>query len=606
MCGICGIINLNKDHVQELKLSSMMREMKHRGPDDEGMLIDNNFGFGCVRLSIIDLSKNGHQPMSDVGGRYGIVHNGEVYNYKEIRKELIGRGYRFRSNTDTEVILYSYIEWGESCLNKFNGMWAFAVYDSKTEEIFISRDRYGIKPLYYYQDKNKFIFASTISAILKISEHRPTPDRQMIYDYLVFNRTDHSGDTFFKEVNKLDPGHTLTIKHNSVEIKEWYDLKNRITDSFQNADEFRETFISSIGLRLQSDVPLGVCLSGGLDSSSIVSILLKNYIKKDLKTFSAVYGDGIKGDESGYINAYIRVLNNMHFIHPTPEMLLDDLPTFIMAHDEPTISPAAYAQYKVMELCKNHVVVTLDGQGSDEQLAGYHYSFGFLFKGLFRELRFLKLLSEMYHYVNVHRSLYGLKFFLYYFFPSLFRASIGVRRYLNEEFESAFSKSDLRNENLYQSINLSESLLNNFKYKLSYILKWEDRNSSWFSLESRVPFLDNRIVERTLSLPNKYLINRGMTKAILRNSMEGILPEKIRNRTDKMGFQTPHDEWFRQPIFRKYIFDLLNSKEFGEMEIIDYDKAKKLFHNHLDQKEIVGNEIWKWINLVLWFKEFIY
>jgi asparagine synthase (glutamine-hydrolysing) len=485
-------------------------------------------------------------------------------------------------------------------------MWAFAIYNKETKDIFISRDRYGIKPLYYFLDKDRFIFASTIPAILKILEIKPAPDNQIIYDYLVYDRTDHRVDTFVKEIKKLDPGHLIKTQNNFIKIKEWYNLRKRITKPFENTDEFRNTLISSVGLRLQSDVPLGVCLSGGLDSSGIVSILLRNFNETNLQTFSAVYGLGKSGDESKYIYEYKNLLKNMHFIHPTAETLFNDLSDFIKAHGEPTLSSAAYAQFKVMELAKEHVVVTLDGQGSDEQLAGYHYSFGYYFKGLFRKLSILKLLSEIYHYMNIHKSTYAVKYFLYYFFPSLFNTGETIRKYLSDEFENTYSTSSLRNENLYHSVNLNESLINNFKYKLPYILKWQDSNSSWFSLESRVPFIDYRIVERSLSLPSKYLIYKGTTKKILRDSMQGIIPEIIRERQDKVGFHTPQDEWFRQPVFKKYIFDLLDSNEFSTLNIINKNKAKNLYQAHVDLKKNIADEIWKWINLDLWFKEYIY
>ena len=214
MCGICGIINLNNSHVQETSVKKMMHKMKHRGPDDEGIFIDNNIGLGFVRLSIIDLSFKGHQPMKDVSGRYIIIHNGEVYNYIELREELKKKGYNFKSNTDTEVILYSYIEWGRDCLNKFNGMWAFVVYDSKEREFFMSRDRYGIKPFYYYRDNERFIFASEISPILQVLKCNPSPDNQVVFDYLVFNRTDQTEKTFFEKINKLQHGFCLQIKAN--------------------------------------------------------------------------------------------------------------------------------------------------------------------------------------------------------------------------------------------------------------------------------------------------------------------------------------------------------------------------------------------------------
>lgn len=604
MCGICGIKNFNDLPVQSFSLENMMKRMKHRGPDDNGIFINKNLGFGFVRLSIIDLSDKGHQPMLDKEERFVIVHNGEVYNYKELREELKNKGYKFRSNTDSEVILYSYIEWGEDCQTKFNGMWAFAIYDKDTGDLFISRDRFGIKPFYYFLDKNKFIFASEIPSILQVLTENPEPDLQAVFDYLAFSRTDQSENTFFSGIKQLGPGCSISIKGDRIKKEKWYDLKKNIKDPFESPLNFRTVFESAISLRLQSDVPLGVCLSGGIDSSSITSTLLQKFKRSDLKTFSAIYEKGQRCDESDYIKEYKDVLRYMSFTTPDAESLLKDLPEFISAHGEPTPSAASYAQFKVMELAKGEIVVTLDGQGSDEQFAGYHYYFSFYFKGLLRNLRLLKLFSEIYHYIKIHRSVHSLKIFLYHLFPARLRKGSREKSFLTKEFVRSYSASSTV-ERLYDSKNLTEALINHFEKKLSIILKWEDRNSMWHSLESRVPFMDHRIVERTLSLPHEALINRGKTKVLLREAMKGVIPERIRKRYDKIGFGTPQDEWFRLPVFKKYILEMLNSEEFKNRNIVDCKKAKSIYQKHLDHKQNFADEIWKWINLDLWYKEYI-
>lgn len=607
MCGICGIVNLKSGSVREKSLTIMMRQMKHRGPDDQGTMIDGDTGLGFVRLSILDLSSKGNQPMADPAGRFFIVHNGEVYNYIELRGELVQKGYCFRTNTDTEVVLYSYMEWGESCLEKFNGMWASVIYDKKTKNIFISRDRYGIKPFYYYLDENCFIFASEIPPILKLLQSRPGPDHQSIFDYLVFNRTDQTDQTFFRAIKKLPHGHAISIVDGQIKPKKWYDLKSRLDRSFENAGEFKSVFQSAVGLRLRSDVPVGVCLSGGLDSSSIVSVLLDSYQKNDLHTFSAVYGKGARGDESEYIREYRDLLKNMHFIRPSADTLFADMPDFVRAQGEPIPSTAPYAQFKVMELARENVVVTLDGQGADEQLAGYHYFFGFFFKDLLRRFRLGKLGSEIYHYLSNHKSLFGIKTLLYLLLPANLktRARVAEKNYMNRDFVREYQNSNRIAENLYGSRTLRDSLIDHFEFKLEHLLKWEDRNSMWFSLESRVPFLDHRLVEKTLSANGQDAIQKGRTKFILRESMKGILPEKIRNRCDKIGFETPEDDWFRQPQFKSHIHDLLRSGVFKNRGIINTEKAEALFSDHLNRKKNISKEIWKWIHLDLWFREFI-
>lgn len=607
MCGICGIINFNNQVINKDPIHEMMKRMKHRGPDDEGIYLHNNIGFGFVRLSIIDLSYAGHQPMSSPYDRYTIIFNGEIYNYIEIRKDLELKGYIFRTKTDTEVLLNSYIEWGSDCLNKFNGMFAFAIYDKKNGVIFIARDRFGIKPFYYFQDNNSFIFASEIPPIIEILEQKPLPDNQSIFDFLVFNRTDQTDRTFFQDIKKLQHGQCISIKDSHVTLDTWYRLREHIKDPFQNPEEYLETFQSAVGLRLRSDVPVGVCLSGGLDSSSIVSVLLKNFNKYDLNTFSAVYEKGQTGDETEFINEYLSSLNNMYYTTPNADSLYNDLDAFVSAHGEPIPSTSPYAQFKVMELAQKNVVVTLDGQGADEELAGYHYFFGYFFKDLLQNLRLFKLGSEILHYLTIHKSLFGLKTFLYFLLPENLRTrtQISAKAYLTPDFIQQYQNTNSIAGNLYGSKTLKDALLDHFEYKLEHLLKWEDRNSMWFSLESRVPFLDHNLVEKTLALPGDQKIERGMTKSILRKSMKGLLPEKIRARKDKIGFGTPQDEWFRTNKFQKLIFDTLNSSSFRQRGFVDSQKALKMYQDHLKGRINIAKEIWKWIHLELWFKKFI-
>jgi asparagine synthase (glutamine-hydrolysing) len=611
MCGICGIIHFDKKPVAEELLLEMMCSMKHRGPDDEGIFLDNNTGFGFVRLSIIDLSPAGHQPMYSQDDRYVIVYNGEIYNYVELREELINEGIDFKTKTDTEVLLNAYIHWGEDCLNRFNGMWAFAIYDRLDKRIFASRDRYGIKPFYYLHTDEFFAFASEISPLLNLLSTKPKADYQSIFDYLVFNRTDQTERTFFSEIKKLQHGRKLMI--DSIDLKvsiiKWYDLKERVseTEGFKSPEEYKDLLTSAIGLRLRSDVPVGVCLSGGLDSSSIVSVLLKSFNKKDLKTFSAIYKKGQLGDETEFINEYKTLLNNMFFTTPDAVSIKNDLLKFVKAHGEPIPSTSPYAQYKVMELAKGKVVVTLDGQGADEELAGYHYFFGFYFKDLFTHGQIGKLFIEIYHYLVKHDSLIGIKSFLFFLLPNRIRTNVRVNEkgYLNTEFVKEYKESNSVGYNLYGSKSLTGALLDHFEYKLEHLLKWEDRNSMWFSLESRVPFLDYRLVEKTLATSNDLKIKQGATKYILREAMKGTLPEKIYMRQDKIGFGTPQDEWFREPAWQYLVNEVLDSKSFNDRNLIDSQNAKKLFKKHLSGRANVSKEIWKWIHLEMWFREYI-
>jgi asparagine synthase (glutamine-hydrolysing) len=604
MCGICGMINFDRSPVDLSALKKMMKSIKHRGPDDEGSFIDKNTGLGNVRLSIIDLSPAGHQPMLSQDKRYCLTYNGEIYNYLEL-KETLKEKYPFHTRTDTEVVLHAFREWGPGCLQKFNGMFAFAVYDTQTRELFIARDRFGIKPFYYYLDEQTFIFASEERAILPFLKDKQ-PNQQAIYEYLLYNRTDQGDYTFFKGIRKLPHGARGIVKGNRLEITKWYQLTESLQAPFESSGEFHETFKQSIAVRLRSDVPVGVCLSGGLDSSSIVSVLLKEFGKTDLNTFSAVYEKEDLVDESEFINLYKNDLRHMFFIHPTADRLCEDLPRFVECHSEPVATLGPYAQFKVMELARKHVGVTLDGQGADEELAGYPYFFGGYFKQLFREFRWLRLLAELSTYAARYKSLYAFKYFALYLVPTGLKDSLSrmAHNYVTRDFYQEGEKLSTIKEKLYNPRSLNESLVQHFEYKLEHLLKWEDHNSMGHSLESRVPFLDHHLVERTLTLPAEKLIKKATTKYILRQAMKGTLPEKIRNRHDKIPFATPWDKWFRAEKMRKQILGILNSGKFRDRGYLNPKKCYKDYHDHLNEKINIAKEIWKWLNLELWLQKF--
>lgn len=611
MCGISGIINLDHQTITEQSVRKMMHKIKHRGPDDEGVFIDQHVGLGFVRLSILDLSPAGHQPMHSSDGELVIVFNGEIFNYIELREELKQKGHTFQTQTDTEVLLTAFKEWGPNCQHKFNGMWAFVIYNKKNKSLFISRDRYGIKPFYYTIQENKFYFASEIPAILEVMPHKAKANDQAIFDFLVFNRTDQSEDTFFENIYKLKHGHCIHIhatqEQEKIKIEQWYNLRTELKEFVRSKEEYFSLFLEAVNLRMRSDVPVGVCLSGGLDSSSILSTLLKNKEHEDINTFSAIYNKGDKGDESEFIDLYRSEVKNMLFTSPDAESLFSDLNNFVRAHGEPIPSTSAYAQFKVMQLAKGRVTVTLDGQGADEQLAGYHYFFGLYYKELFKKLKWITLVSEFVGYIKKHKSLFAFKTFLFFLLPKNLRtkARVSEKGYLTDTFNRKHTHNTQIADTIYGSASLQDALLDHFEYKMEHHLKWGDYNSMWHSIESRMPFLDHRLVERTISLPNDQIIKNGTTKYILRAAMEGVLPEKIRNRVDKVGFATPEGEWFRKEPFKSFILSVLNSESFAKREIIDVQKAKEMYAQHLSQKIDVSKEIWKWIHLELWFREFI-
>lgn len=609
MCGICGIIPFDRKPIEEKRLRAMMARMKYRGPDDEGVYLDQKVGLGFVRLSILDLTSAGHQPMTDDTEQFILVFNGEIYNYIELREELKAFGIQFKTNTDTEVLLKAYIQYGEACLDKLNGMFAFVIYDKVSGNIFGARDRFGVKPFYYYQDASNFIFASEIPPILEVYSKKNEANEQQIFDYLTFNRTDHTEDTFFKNIKKLQHGNSFTVKLGVFEKKKWYDLKLRVTEQKANPTKFKELLVNAVELRMRSDVPVGVCLSGGLDSSSITSIIAKELKIPEINTFSAIYNLGDKGNESEFINLYKEIVPNMNSIMPTAQGLYADMNTFVSVHAEPIPSTSPFAEYMVMKLAKEKVTVILGGQGADEQLGGYHYFFGFYFKDLLKSLKLFTLIKECIAYYRVHRSLFGFATFLYFMLPKKFRTSLRVSKggFLTKEFTNKFSEKNnasVVNE-LYASNSMQEALINHFEYKMEHNLKWTDRNSMSHSLESRTPFLDYRLVEYCVSIDSSAIIRNGYTKSIMREAMKGILPEKIRLRVDKIGFETPEDAWFRYDFFQQFIIEILNSTSFRNRNIINPDLALELYQKHLNKDLDISKDIWKWIHLELWFREFI-
>jgi len=418
--------------------------------------------------------------------------------------------------------------------------------------------------------------------------------------------TDQTQKTFFNEVIKLQHGHKLLVVDHKISVSKWYNLKERVlkTEGFKSPEEYKELFFSAIDLHLRSDVPVGVCLSGGLDSSSIVSVLIEKHNTSALNTFSAVYGTGQKGDETDYINEYKSSLTNMYFTSPDSESLSNDLNKFVKIHGEPLPTTSPYAQYKVMELAQGKVVVTLDGQGADEQFAGYHYFFGFLYKDLIKNMRLFKLFSELLNYIKLHKSLLGIQTFLYLILPEKIRTRIRIVRNgsLMPQFKNSLKFRNSISKNLYGSGSLKEALLDHFEFKLEHLLKWEDHNSMCFSIEARVPFLDHRLVEKVLATKSGLIISKGTTKQLLRGAMKGIMPEKIRLRRDKIGFETPEDEWFRTPVWQTIIEEILLSKSFKDRNLISPEVARDKYNKHLTGKINCASDIWKWINLELWFR----
>jgi asparagine synthase (glutamine-hydrolysing) len=595
MCGIAGIVSFGGQPPGTERLQLMLDKIKHRGPDDEGIYTDRQVCLGHVRLSILDLSSAGHQPMHSDDGRFTICFNGEIYNHVELRLDLEA-AYSFRSKTDTEVLLAAYIHWGEDCLSHLNGDFAFVIYDKQEEKLFGARDRFGIKPFYYHSDGDQFLFASEIKALLPVIG-QPEANDKIIFEYLVYSRTDQSEETFFRNIFKLKHGHCLVIQNKQVTIRQWYNLREQLKyPTTVTPSQYRTELRNSIKLRLRSDVPYGVSLSGGIDSSTITSVLYHDLDQK-----------GSEADESIYSEACRSMVSEMHTTSPTPESFFAEFENFMCSHSEPVPGISPYAQYKVMQLAKGKIVVTLDGQGADEILAGYTYFYGAYFKELLTQLKLFRFFKESTTYLWNQKSMRAFSYLLYYMLP------ISLKNYSNKitfrdispSFYNRWNKESTLSDDFYNPKSLHEYLLEHFEYKLEHLLKWDDLNAMCFSIESRIPFLDHHLVEKTLSLSPDQLIKDGVTKHILRESVKDILPPKIYNRRDKKGFSVPSGTWFRTPKFASYLQDVVQSEKFASRGYFDVPKCKTILAEHLAGRGDYSKQIWKWVNLEFWHRQFI-
>lgn len=626
MCGIAAIIGENRRYNYKKIIRDMTDVIYHRGPDCEGhvSLCDNRILLGHRRLSILDLSSLGKQPMSYLD-RYWITYNGEIYNYMELKKELKEKGYIFNTNTDTEMIMAAYDCWGSDCLYKFNGMWSFILVDLQKQNVFIARDRFGIKPLYYWKNtEGVWVFASEIKQFTVFPDWTAKINGQRVYDYLRWGQSDHTDETMFKGVNQIAAGKFVEFRLDDISsigtlpIRTWYELSQHILE-YERTDEvskFYDLFTNAVALRLRSDVKVGSCLSGGLDSSSIVCTindLLKEKGEAEKQCVVSAKAHIKKYDESEFIDEVLESRKIKGYgTYPEFDKLFDSLDEIIWIQDEPFGSTSIFAQWNVFSTASKHgLKVMLDGQGADEQLAGYHSFFAVYFTSLMKSGRYLKLLQEMQAVKSIHGydMLFALKGILSEIMPEAFcniyrtyRTKNEVSpRWINMEklgarpvnpFVSAGAKTDsIRN------LSVSQMTASN----LQKLLHWEDRDSMAHSVESRLPFLDYRLVEYVLGLPDEYKISQGMTKRILRESMNGVLPEKVRCRMDKMGFVTPEEHWMRSnpDIFLQEL-----KKAIVLSKGILTDSCVDRFREIIEKKRSFDSTIWRMICLGRWVEKF--
>lgn len=559
MCGISGVFYKKGITEYDIRLVEKINSVqKHRGPDDEGLYHDGSCVLGHRRLSIIDLSSAGHQPFFSKDKRFIIVYNGEIYNYIELRCKLEKIGYEFETATDTEVLLKAYQCYGSDCLSMLNGMFAFVVYDTRLNTLFLARDRFGIKPLYYTVRNAKIYFASEIKALCNIPDMALSVNNQAIFDYLVFNRTDIFDETFYGEIKRIPSGYFATFKEDTIELEQWWNPeKYFLTNPENNLDyignKIHEIFLSSVNFQMRSDVPVGTCLSGGLDSSILLGVLYKHHnLPNGYPTFTASF-PGHPIDEIDYISDLKkRYPFNSHLTFPDAETALHNLDRFVYMNDEPTTNPSFFSQYEVMKIAsENNVTVLLDGQGGDESFAGYQYFHGFNLYGLLCQKKIDSFIIEFCKSIVRKQHISAYQTLLFQLLPDAARKAMLLRTlpYINHDFfYKNIDTSKIYNE-FFNAEGLNQSIVRHFQFKLEHLLRMEDRNSMAFSLESRVPYLDHRLVEFLLGVSSSLKINKGETKYLQKQALGMYTTPKILSRRDKIGFGTPGEEWMKNPLW---------------------------------------------------------
>ncbi len=670
MCGIAGYFSTTP---QAAHIVGLMTDLiRHRGPDDEGFVLfqelstmpricggqdtpDDAYQAGIAyapkeklsslgdypvtlalghrRLSIVDLSPLGHQPMSSADGRYWIVFNGEVYNHIELRTELEALGHSFVSHSDTEVIIAAYREWGKGCLSHFNGMFAFLIYDREQCRLFAARDRFGVKPLYYRISDNGIAFASEIKQFTVLRDWQARMNGQRVYDFLNWGISDHTDETMFADVFQLRGGEALELGVSNLVVGNgalaaggrlptfrWYQLRGEpFSGSMKDATEqFRASFSEAVRLHLRADVPVGSCLSGGLDSSSIVCVMNSILQESDAhalqKTFSAC-ADIKRFDEREFIDDVVRHTGvEGHYVYPDLANLFSTCEAITWHQDEPFGSTSIYAQWEVFRLAaQNGVKVMLDGQGADEQLAGYHPYFGVRLARLLKAGHWLNFYREIraIHAVHGYSTWWGVQQALNNLLPEAVRQplrklvgkpTVVIPGWLNMKALGAEAGDPFRKSAAKIGSVMELSYAQLTASNLQMLLHWEDRDSMAHSIESRVPFLDYRLVEFVLGLPEEFKISHGITKRVLRDAMRGVLPETIRNRMDKLGFVTPEEVWLKERSpdqFRKALKEAVDSSR----GVLNEDA------NLLLEKMISGDApfnflIWRLISFGTWMRVF--
>lgn len=624
MCGILGEIAKNNSNFKNQRIQAGIRALGHRGPNDRGFQIypigDASVTLGHTRLSVIDLSNAAHQPMHSSDGRWAIVFNGEIYNYKELRTELHSHGHSFSSDSDTEVLLTAWAQWGVSCLSRLVGMFAFAVLDKTNATLTCVRDAFGIKPFFYSDMHGQFTFASELPALVELLPSKPALNWQRSYDYLVHGDYDSTPDTFYDGVHHLPASHWLQFNAATGQLippQRWWhpSVQERPGWKFEDAvEQVREQFLQNIRLHLRSDVPLGAALSGGIDSSAVVCAMRHLEPDMPIQTFSFIAEGSDVNEEHWVDRVNDHIGATSHKVRVTPNELANDLDDMIRTQGEPFGSTSIYAQYRVYQLAKeNGITVTLDGQGADEMLAGYNGYPGQRLKSLLENSQF----SEAWRFLNDWAAWpgrskgYGLKALAGQISTGRF---YNLLRYINgDQLKPAWLKVNVMREN-----NVALDYPNKFPHftecgrrvtaelatslstrGLASLLRHGDRNSMRFSIESRVPFLTTDLVDLLLSMPEDFLISsKGETKHVFRAAMRGIVPDDVLDRKDKIGFATPEKAWLMAmaTTIRQWLSEPI------DVPFIDQQKMINEFDLIAAGKAPFSWQVWRWVNFCRWYK----
>ena len=599
MCGIFGLVD-KTGPVDADQVGRLTDLVAHRGPDGRGVRVSGNVGLGHRRLAIIDLSEDGAQPMRDRCYPIWVTYNGEIYNYLELRAELEALGFTFSTASDTEVLLAAYVCWGEKCLERFNGMWSFAIHDERYNTVFCARDRFGVKPFYYINTPTHFAFSSEIRQLLPLIG-RPVAEDELISDFLICGLTDHTHRTFFKGIEKLPPGHLMRVDASTgeLEVARYYSLQPRVT----NADDekltlrLRELLDDATRLRLRSDVRVGTCLSGGLDSSSVATLAARRHALNSNEAFFAItaVSQQASNNEEKYAAQVAKVAGlNWLRTEPTYEDFAATAETLIDVQEEPFAGPSIMMQYEVMRTARlNGVTVLLDGQGGDETLLGYHRYYA---AWLLDHLRQDGIGGFVSAFLSAMKAGISAQRLLMYLFGA---RSAGLRE-LVHRWQYGFLRKPYLPESLRRFASSTGDaramqVLEITETNLPMLLRFEDKNSMRFAIETRLPFLDYRFVEFALGLSNRIKLNRGWTKWPLRIAMQNILPATICWRKEKIGFAAPEELWLNRhssAMYAKVIDSALVARH------VDMNALKKRFHR-LD----IGMR-WRLYCLALWGERF--